>query len=1047
MRPIAECCEPRDSIFDKARRDTVLDLTDLVQSRIDPEPFFRENHITEGMRILLREGFRRLEGKTTQGVFKLTQEMGGGKTHNLLAFGLLAKHPEYRRPVMEGFYTPAEIGPVRVVAFSGRESDAPLGLWGSIATQLGKKEQFADYYYPLAAPGQTAWVNLLKGDPLVIMLDELPPYFDNAKSKTIGNSDLSVVTATALSNLLVAIGKEELSNVCLVISDLKASYAGGSQQIVQALNELDKETGRTAMSLEPVRMNTDEFYQILRKRLFAKLPEPEQIAEVAQAYAKSVRDARQMDVTNVSPEQFAARINESYPFHPAIRDLYARFKENPGFQQTRGLIRLMRIVASRLWETDAAKRTYLISAHDIDLNDRETLSEINQINNSLENAVSHDIASAGQSVAEILDTNLGGTDAQDIMKLLLVASLSNVPGGTKGLTLPEIVANLCAPGRDISKLKNEILNRLVTTAWYLHSGRDGRLFLKNVQNLVARLRTTAESYLQDQSLRELRERLSELFKPEHGWCYQKIQALPAVDEINVPQDKTVLVIATPHPQGLNPDLQTLYTNIDFKNRIGFLTGQRSADALLNAAKELKAIRHIIDELKAESTPDNDPQLVQARDLLDRIQNQFGSALRETFSTLYYPSNQRLMSADFPMEFTANNYDGEDQIIRTLKGKMKYTEDVTGDTFVKKVEQRLFTQKVMQWSEIKRRAATNPAWQWHRPDALDKLKDDCVHKDIWRENGGYVEKGPFPKPATQVKVQELSRDNDSGRVKLRATPINGDTIYVEVGAAATPASHKLSGRDYETDELEVSFLAVDSTSEHDTGDPLAWKNRITLQSRVYDAGGDKMIELRAAPPVPIRYTTDGSDPKVSGGTYDDAFVVPEGTRLVLMVAEDKGVASEVLQVPVNWDKPNVEEPIDTTQPATWHPASGFSFTTTRTAYGFVERLRRRNGKAAVTRIAVLNNCWVDLNLADDVLLDPDQIQTTIEHLRSLLEEGEVSIEAPSLWFPTGQDLLDYWAQRENLAAMLGFIGKLSIPHWRVDAEAARLLAGAVENDHV
>lgn len=460
------------------------------------------------------------------------------------------------------------------------------------------------------------------------------------------------------------------------------SYAGGSQQIITALNALDKETGRTAMSLEPVRMNTDEFYLILRKRIFESLPSQDEIAEVAQAYAKSVRDARQMDVTNASPEQVAARIVESYPFHPSIRDLYARFKENPGFQQTRGLIRLMRIVASCLWENGNAEQVHLINAHDIDLNDRETLSEINQINNSLETAVSHDIASNGQSVAEILDTNLGGTDGQDVMKLLLISSLANVAGGTKGLTIPEIVANLCAPGRDISKLKNEVINRLVTTAWYLHAGRDGRLFVKNVQNLVARLRTTAESYLHDQSLRELRDRLYELFKPDTGWCYQKVQALPAVDEIDLPQDRTVLVIANPHAGGLHPDLLKLYQNVDFKNRVCFLTGQRSADALLNAAKELKAIRHIIDELKAEGTPDNDPQLVQARDLLDRIQNQFGSALRETFSTLYYPTAQQLMAADFPMEFTANKYDGEDQIIRTLKGKMKYTEEVSGDIFVK-----------------------------------------------------------------------------------------------------------------------------------------------------------------------------------------------------------------------------------------------------------------------------------------------------------------------------------------------------------------------------
>ncbi|MCF7983262.1 MAG: DUF499 domain-containing protein [Thiohalocapsa sp.] len=1006
MQTLAQCCKPRDSIFDKARRDTVLDLTDLLQDRIDPEAFFRENHITEGMRTLLTEGFRRLEGKSTQGVFKLTQAMGGGKTHNLLALGLLAKHPALRRTVMEDFYTPGETGPVRVVAFSGRESDAPLGIWGAIATQLGKKEQFADYYSPLSAPGQTAWVNLLKGDPLVIMLDELPPYFEYAKAKTIGNSDLSVVSATALSNLLVAIGKDELANVCLVITDLTASYAGGSQQIVQALNDLDKETGRSAMSLEPVRMNTDEFYHILRKRIFAELPSRDMIAGVAQSYAKAVRDARQMDVTNASPEQFAARVIEAYPFHPSIRDLYARFKENPGFQQTRGLIRLMRIVAARLWQSGEADKVHLINAHDIDLNDRETISEINQINSSLENAVSHDIASGGQSIAEIVDTNLGGSDARDVMKLLLVASLSNVAGSTKGLTLPELIANLCAPGRDISKLRNEVINRLVTTAWYLHTGRDGRLFLKNVQNLVARLRTTAESYLHDQSVRELRERLNELFKPENGWCYQKVHALPAVDEIDIPQDKTVLVIANPHAGGLNPDLQTLYDNIDFKNRVCFLTGQRSAEALLNAAKELKAIRHIIDELKAEGTPDNDPQLVQARDLLDRIQNQFGSALRETYATLHYPSAQRLMSADFPMEFTANKYDGEDQVIRTLLGKMKYTDDVSGDTFIKKVEQRLFTQKVMPWSEVKRRAATNPAWQWHRADALDKLKDDALHRDIWRENGGYVEKGPFPKPATTIKLQELSRDDDTGRVKLRATPINGDTVHVEIGAPATSASQKLSGRDYETEELTVSFLAVDSAGEHETGEPITWHNRITLKGRLYDAGSDKMVELRAAPAVPIRYTTDGSDPKIAGGSYNEAFAVPAGARFVLAVAEDREVVSDPLQLSVNWDRPPEEKPIDPDEPATWRPASGFTFSTTRTAYGFLERLRKRDGEAAVTRIAVLNNQWVDLNLADDLMLAPDRIETTIDHLRSLLDEGEVTVEAAALCFPTGQQLLDY-----------------------------------------
>jgi hypothetical protein len=42
---------------------------------------------------------------------------------------------------------------------------------------------------------------------------------------------------------------------------------------------------------------------------------------------------------------------------------------------------------------------------------------------------------------------------------------------------------------------------------------------------------------------------------------------------------------------------------------------------------------------------------------------------------------------------------------------------------------------------------------------------------------------------------------------------------------------------------------------------------------------------------------------------------------------------------------------------------------------------------------------------------------------------------------------YWDSREAIVAVLRFFAGLSIAYWRQDAEAARLLAGAVENDHV
>lgn len=79
MKTLSQLCQPRPSIFDPSRQDTVLDITDLIQDRIDVKNFFTENYRTDGMFRLLREAFRRFAGKSTQGVFVLTQAMGGGK--------------------------------------------------------------------------------------------------------------------------------------------------------------------------------------------------------------------------------------------------------------------------------------------------------------------------------------------------------------------------------------------------------------------------------------------------------------------------------------------------------------------------------------------------------------------------------------------------------------------------------------------------------------------------------------------------------------------------------------------------------------------------------------------------------------------------------------------------------------------------------------------------------------------------------------------------------------------------------------------------------
>jgi hypothetical protein len=886
---------------------------------------------------------------------------------------------------------------------------APLGIWGSIADQLGKKEALKDYYAPLQAPGQTAWIKLLKGEPLLILLDELPPYFENARSRTIGNSDLATVTTTALSNLLIAVGKEDLENVCVVISDLKATYESGSEQILRALANFENEVNRGAVRLEPVGTNTDEIYHILRKRLFEGNPAEDRVLDVAKAYAQAVHDAKQMDITNASPEQFARQIQESYPFHFSIRDLYARFRENPGFQQTRGLIRLMRAVVARLYESGRASEVQLVHPYDFDLNDPQTLAEVTLINPKLANAISHDVASHGQAVAEMIDANSGdGSNAQDASKLLLIASLGNVQHAVLGLSLAEVISNLCAPGRDVSRLLEQVLKPLATSAWYLHTNAEGKLYFRDVQNLVAKLQSTALGYNRESSIKELRDFLKGKFEPSRRDCYQEVLALPAVDQIHIRPERLTLVLYEPHDGGgLHPDLRALYENLDYKNRILFLSGPRGTlQRLIDNAAHLKAIRAILAEMDAEKVPERDPQRAAAVDMRDKILFQLLSTARETFTTLYYPHITGLQQADFLMQFTDNNYNGEGQVRDTLEKKQKFTTDVSSPVFRQKCEQRLFTQQQMLWGEVKNRAARDIRWQWHHPDALDLLKADLLAKDQWREEGGYIDKGPFPQPSTDVRWQELQRDDDTGRVVLRLTAVHGDTLYYEIGGPATPGSLRVEdSRSFETADLEVSFLCTDSTKVHETGAPVTWKNRITIKSRAFEGPLGKMVELQAAPPAPIRYTTDGSSPRVSGGTYDSPFSVPAGTKFVLAVAEKNGIASDEHRLLINWNREQGFK-VDPAKPVVWK--RGYRPATTRESYELLERMKKFHAEVLGPRATVQGEHWLDLSFDERLALSADRLEAAIEHLRALISDGQVALEVPILRFPSGQDLLDWVA---------------------------------------
>jgi hypothetical protein len=82
----------------------------------------------------------------------------------------------------------------------------------------------------------------------------------------------------------------------VVVASLDAAYDDARRILGGQLADLQKETSRGAKSITPVDLNTGEIYDILRKRLFTKLPDPNgaEVERVSQAYLGSLRDRGRM---------------------------------------------------------------------------------------------------------------------------------------------------------------------------------------------------------------------------------------------------------------------------------------------------------------------------------------------------------------------------------------------------------------------------------------------------------------------------------------------------------------------------------------------------------------------------------------------------------------------------------------------------------------------------------------------------------------------------------------------------------------------------------
>ena len=452
MKTIRTACRLQPNALEINVGDQIEQLNQIIHETNGPE-YFKKTFITDGMKTLLSKGMARLAGKSNDTVFHLKQAMGGGKTHLMVGFGLLAKDATLRGAQIDAMPYQSDFNFANIAAFNGRNNPHTY-FWGEIAHQLGKERLFRTYWESGAkAPDEQAWVDLFNGDaPILILLDEMPPYFHYYSTQVLGHGTVADVITRAFSNMLTAAQKKK--NVCIVVSDLEAAYDTGGKLIQRALDDATQELGRAEVSITPVNLESNEIYEILRKRLFLSLPSKSDIAEIASVYAARLSEAAKAKTVERSAESLANDIESTYPFHPSFKSLVALFKENEKFKQTRGLMELVSRLLKSVWES--SDDVYLIGAQHFDLSIHEVREKLAEIS-EMRDVIARDLWDSTDSAhAQIIDINSGTPYAKQVGTLLLTASLSTAVNSVKGLTESEMFECLIDPSHKGSDYRSGI---------------------------------------------------------------------------------------------------------------------------------------------------------------------------------------------------------------------------------------------------------------------------------------------------------------------------------------------------------------------------------------------------------------------------------------------------------------------------------------------------------------------------------------------------------------------------------------------------------------
>ena len=486
------------------------DLQQVHDGRADatgygnPVSFFSQTFITPGIRTLLVNTLKRLGGKGGAPVIQTKTGFGGGKTHSLIALYHLVKnidalinpppeHEENQRTSTEinGILQEAEwdlsADRARIAVLDGtylaetdatvtKETNDPLNtLWGVMAYQLGGQDAYeivGEAARRGTAPGGAQLDQLLEYvGPCVILMDELVAYGRNA----VGTRDNIYTFFQSLTQTV-----RRSKHTALVVTLPESAVEAGGDVGEEVLNRFSSILGRIEAVWEPLEVH--EAFEVVRRRLFGQVSDEAAQDRICKTFSRMYTNSRRDYPQEVSEPRYLERMKTCYPIHPEIFDrLYSDWSSMPGFQRTRGVLRMMANCISRLYLRGDASP--LIMPADLTLDDPALANEFLTLIGEQWRPVLSEVDRDGSRTDRIDGdlqrfTDVGGA-ARRIARTVFLGSSSG--GAVRGIDPRQIHLGVVLPGQGIS-VYNDALGRMNGALYYLYNS-DNRYYFHAEENL------------------------------------------------------------------------------------------------------------------------------------------------------------------------------------------------------------------------------------------------------------------------------------------------------------------------------------------------------------------------------------------------------------------------------------------------------------------------------------------------------------------------------------------------------------------------------------